>query len=98
MIEDFNAREFTKKSLQRQLDILLESYMVVYDEYYETNSRDSAFVKDLVDSLIGICAVTEVYARDGKIHPDYVEEKLTFSKNIINHTIDYFNNKEDKYE
>lgn len=35
--------------------------MVVYDEYYSTGSRDSAFLKDLIDGIQGISAILEVY-------------------------------------
>lgn len=51
--KDF-CREMTKKSLEKDLNKILNYYMKVYDEYYETGTRDSAFLKDLVDSLIGI--------------------------------------------
>lgn len=71
-------REMTKNKLNKELNNILNNYMSVYDEYYETGSRDSAFLKDLVDSLLGISAVLEVYVRDGHIHPNYVEEKLEY--------------------
>ena len=55
--------------------------MKVYDEYHSGNgSRDSAFLKDLVESLLGISAVLEVYVEHNGIHPDYALEKLNFSK------------------
>ena len=40
------AREITKNSLSRELNNILNNYMEIYDEYYETGSRDSAFLKD----------------------------------------------------
>lgn len=64
--------------------------MCVWDEYYETSSRDSAFLKDLVDSLIGISSVLEVYVRDKYIHPDYALEKLKSSKSYIDAAIRYY--------
>lgn len=41
------AREFTENHIKNELDNLADNYMKVYDEYYETGSRDSAFLKDL---------------------------------------------------
>lgn len=93
MNKDF-YREMTKKSLSNELNKILDNYMTIYDEYYETGSRDSAFLKDLVDSLQGISAVLEVYTRDKGIHPNYVLEKLKHSQSYINATIEYFGNKE----
>lgn len=87
-------REMTKNSLSRELDKILNYYMSVYDEYYSTGSRDSAFLKDLVDSIQGISAILEVYVEHKGIHPDYAIEKLKFSQSYINSTIKYFENKE----
>ena len=86
--------EMTKNSLSRELDKILNYYMSVYDEYYSTGSRDSAFLKDLVDSIQGISAVLEVYVEHKGIHPDYAIEKLKFSQSYINSTIKYFESKE----
>lgn len=88
------CRELTKNSLSRELNKILENYMAVYDEYYETGSRDSAFLKDLVDGINGISAVLEVYVRDKEIHPEYALEKLNSSQSYINATIKYFERKE----
>lgn len=92
MDRDF-YREMTKNSLSRELDKILNYYMSVYDEYYSTGSRDSAFLKDLVDSIQGISAVLEVYVEHKGIHPDYAIEKLKFSQSYINSTIKYFESK-----
>lgn len=89
----YDAREQSFRSLQHELFIILESYKQIYDEYYETCSRDSAFLKDLTDSLLGISAVLEVYARDKQIHPNYVLEKLEFSKSMIDSVIKYYKGK-----
>lgn len=89
MDRDF-YRAMTKNSLERELNIILASYMKIYDEYYETNSRDSAFLKDLTDSLIGISATLEVYARDGEIHPNYALEKLKSSRSYIDSAIKFY--------
>ncbi len=89
------ARMLTRNSLERDLNKILNNYMKVYDEYYSTHSRDSAFLKDLVDSLIGISAVLEVYTEHKKIHPDYALEKLNNSKSYINAAIRYFESKEE---
>ena len=92
MNKDF-AREMTKNNLSRALNNILNNYMAIYDEYYETGSRDSAFLKDLVDSLQGIDAVLEVYVRDGHIHPDYALEKLNFSDSYIKSAISFYKSK-----
>lgn len=94
MDRDF-FREMTKNSLSRELDKILNYYMSVYDEYYSTGSRDSAFLKDLVDSIQGISAVLEVYVEHKGIHPGYAIEKLKFSQSYINSTIKYFESKEE---
>lgn len=86
-------RDITKLSLQRELNKILNYYMVIYDEYYSTRSRDSAFLKDLVDSLIGISAVLEVYVEHKEIHPNYALEKLNFSKSFIDACIRYYEGK-----
>lgn len=95
MDKDF-YREMTKNSLSRELNKILNYYMVVYDEYYSTGSRDSAFLKDLVDGIQGISAVLEVYVEHKGIHPDYAIEKLKFSQSYINSTIKYFESKEEQ--
>ena len=88
------ARMLTKNSLEIELNKILNNYMKVYDEYYSTHSRDSAFLKDLVDSLIGISAVLEVYVEHKGIYPDYALEKLNNSKSYIDAAIRYFESKE----
>ena len=72
--------------------------MKIYDEYYKTNSRDSAFLKDLTDAIKGIGACLEVYARDGKIHPNYAVEKLTFTKNLVECVKHYFESSDKFYK
>lgn len=89
------AREMTKNKLSNELDNILNNYMQVYDEYYKIGSRDSAFLKDLVDSLLGISAVLEVYVRDKYIHPNYAVEKLEFSDSYIKSVIDFYKSKEE---
>ena len=90
---NMTPREMTERGLSEELYKILTNYMIVYDEYYETGSRDSAFLKDLVDSLLGISAVLEVYVRDKQIHPSYALEKLNNSKNTIEYTIKYYEKK-----
>ena len=84
------CRVMTMSNLERELNNLKNNYMTIYDEYYETCSRHSAFLKDLVDSIIGISAVLEVYARDKGIHPSYALEKLNNSKSYIDSNINFF--------
>lgn len=90
------AREMTSMSLQRELNKIHDNYMHVYDEYYEKGTRESAFLKDLVDSLIGISAVLEVYVEHKGIHPIYAVEKLKSSKSYIQSAINFFESKEVK--
>ena len=89
-------REMTKRSLQRELDKILKYYMAVYDEYYSTGSRDSAFLKDLVDGIQGISAVLEVYVEHNGINSNYALEKLKFTDSYIKATIRYFEDKGEK--
>lgn len=94
MDRDF-CREMTRNSLSRELDKILNYYMTIYDEYYLTGSRDSAFLKDLVDGILGISAILEVYVEQKVIHPSYAIEKLKFSQSYINSTLRYFESKEE---
>ena len=89
-------REMTKGTLQRELDKILKYYMAVYDEYYSTGSRDSAFLKDLVDGIQGISAVLEVYIEQKGIYSGYALEKLKFTESYVKSTINYFENRGDK--
>ena len=89
-------REMTRRSLQRELDKILKYYMVVYDEYYSTGSRDSAFLKDLVDGIQGITAVLEVYVEHNGINSNYALEKLKFTDSYIKATMRYFEDKGEK--
>lgn len=90
-----DPRQATEDALIYEMNKLVINYMTVYDEYYKTGSRDSAFLKDSVDSLIGISAVLEVYTRDKGIYPGYAIEKLKNSRSYINATIEYFERKEE---
>lgn len=93
---DIDCRELTKMSLQRELNKVLNYYMIIYDEYYKNGTRDSAFLKDLVDALLGISAVLEVYVEHKGIHPSYALEKLNCSKSYIEACIKYYESKGDK--
>ena len=93
-MNDNELRAMTANSLTIELQRILCNYMSVYDEYYSKCTRDSAFLKDLVDSLQGISAVLEVYVSNKYIHPSYALEKLKYSQIIIDSTIKYFENKE----
>lgn len=90
------CREMTELGLSKELNKIKNNYMKIYDEYYSDNStRDSAFLKDLVDSLNGISAVLEVYVEHKGIHPNYALEKLKISKSYIDSAIRYYENKLD---
>lgn len=93
--ELYDNRRLTEMTLTNSLNALKDGYMKVYDEYHNDSqcSRDCIFIHDLVDCIQGIVAITTVYARDGVIHPDYVLEKLDWSKSIIEGTEHYFKNK-----
>lgn len=92
------CREITRNSLKRELDKILVYYMAVYDEYYETFSRDSAFLKDLVDGIQGISAVLEVYVEQKGIHPEYAIEKLNFTESYVRSVRKYFESKLEEEE
>lgn len=88
------VRNMTAHSLQFELRNIYENYMTIYDMYYnDSNNRDTVFIKELIDSIVSISAVLEVYSRERIIHPDYVLEKLKRSRNIIETTINYFERK-----
>lgn len=87
---NIDSRQLTEDGITRELMQLKDNYMKVWDEYYETGSRHSAFLKDLADSLIGICAVFEVYTRDKSIYPDYAISKLENAKSYIDENIRFF--------
>lgn len=96
MLSSKELRKMTEDSLKNECNKIVNNYLKVNDEYYSTGSRDSAFLKDLVDSLIGISAVLEVYVGCKGIHPNYAIEKLKYSKGIIDSNIKYFENKLEK--
>lgn len=80
----------TRIHMEHAFDKLISNYITILEEYHETFSRDSAFLKDAVDSILGIQAVLEVYARDKEIHPEYVLEKIGFTKQYIDGIINYY--------
>ena len=90
--KDFFRAE-TQNSLHKELNKIEHNYMQIYDEYYSTGSRDSAFLKDLVDCLLGISALLEVYVEHKGVHPNYAIEKLNSSLSYIQSNIKYFENK-----
>ena len=96
MLTDIDTRELTKRSLIVTTKMIVDNYMKVYDEYYETGSRDSAFLKDLVDSLIDISAVLDVYTSHKGILAGYALEKLKNSRSYIDSCIEYFESKVEK--
>ena len=94
MLSREDMREITETGLSMELFKIKNNYMKIYDEYYSNRStRDSAFLKDLVDSLKGISAVLEVYVSHKGIDPGYAIEKLKNSKSYIEENINYFENK-----
>ena len=90
MTEDELCIKSTESHLRSELEDIINGYMYVYDEYYKTFSRDSAFLKDATDAIIGIASVLKVYSRDGSIHPKYAVEKLSMSKRLIESALDYY--------
>ena len=78
-MDRIEMRQNTEMNLTNELIKIKDNYMKVWDEYYETGSRHSAFLKDLVEALMGISAVLEVYTRDKQIYPSYALEKLNSS-------------------
>ncbi len=85
-----NEEMNTYISMRNDFHDLIVNYLEVIKEYHETHSRDSAFLKDAVDSILGIQAVLEVYVEDKEIHPEYAIEKLSFTKRYIEGAIDYY--------
>lgn len=92
-MDRIEMRQHTEMNLTNELIKIKDNYMKVWDEYYETGSRHSAFLKDLVDALMGIGAVLEVYTRDKQIYPNYALEKLNNSKSYIDENIEFFEKK-----
>lgn len=92
-MEKIDCRTLTASSLANELNKIFDNYMQIYDEYYSTGNRDSAFLKDLVDGIQEISAVLEVYVEHGHINSDYVIGKLNYAKSYINATIAYFESK-----
>ena len=90
MTEDELCIKSTESYLRSELEDIVNGYMYVYDEYYKTFSRDSAFLKDATDAIIGIASVLEIYSRDGSIHPEYAVEKLSMSKRMIESALGYY--------
>lgn len=98
MIDENMARKITQSNLIEELYRLSVNYMIIYDEYYETGSRDSAFLKDLVDAILGISACLEVYARDKRIFSEYALERLKNSKSYIDSCISFYERKKENGE
>ena len=96
MKTDIDTRELAKRSLIVTTKMIVDNYMKVYDEYYETGSRDSAFLKDLVDSLTGISAVLDVYTSLNGINSRHAIAKLKESRSYIDSCIEYFESKVEK--
>lgn len=90
-------RDLTKDGLTKECFKIIDNYMAIYDEYYNIGSRDSAFLKDLVDSIKGISACLEVYVAQGELYPDYALEKLRYSKGIIDGCINYYERRREEY-
>lgn len=89
-INDYNAREMTERNLREELDRVADGYMNAYDEYEKTMSRDSAFLKDATDAILGISSCLYVYNRDKMINPRYAVEKLSVSKMLIESALNYY--------
>lgn len=89
-------REIWLKDLIKEANEKVNNYMRIYDECYTTGSRDSAFLKDLANSLMGISTVLEVYVEQKGIHPNYALEKLNNSRSYIDACIKYFESKGEK--
>ena len=84
-------KELTMISLKRSLSEIESCYSIIYDRASsENNTRDDLFMKELVDVLPPIEALVYTYARYGEIHPNYVLEKLTLAKSMIDTQIDYW--------
>ena len=92
-MDNKKARALTEYSMKKSLANLTENYLKVWDEYYVSGTRDSAFLKDLVDAIQGIDAILEVYTREKYIDPDYALSELEYAKGIIESTIKFYEGK-----
>ena len=98
---DLETREIIKRHLIGTCDNFIRGYMKVYDEFYskenpEDRDYEDSVIKELADAFIGIEAVIEVYARDGKIHETYVIEKLNSSIRTLSWVISYYSQKREE--
>ena len=90
-MNDDELRMMTEKNIKKILNDVSNNYMKVFDEYCAEGSRESAFLKDLTDSILPISEVLEVYVRGKYINPEYAVRKLIFAKDIIDNAIEHFN-------
>ena len=98
-MESKELRLLTENRLNKELMNIKENYMKIYDRYYsKEQSRDDAFLKDLVDMLLGLSAILEVYTQGFKIHPGYALEKLNYMESYVKSTIAYYESKNEIYE
>jgi len=88
---DFKA--ISLEALENTTTQIQKSYYKLYDLAENYENREAIFLKELVDILLQIDAVTYVYTRDGKIHPDYVLEKLNTARSLLTTNISFWENK-----
>lgn len=97
MFSEEELKTMTLNKLERAFEEIKIAYSNIYDRYHSNEgTRDDAWLHDLVDSIQGIDSVLYVYDRDGEINSGYALEKLKYSKSIIDSTIKYFEEKEEK--
>lgn len=91
-----SKKEFKQMSMNNVInrcEKLLSSYSYIYDDYENTNSRDSAFLIDVVRIIDTLIIPLEVYARDKSIHPGYALEKLEHAQRVLNSICKYYESK-----
>lgn len=83
-------RGATEKYLTTTLDRILKNYMEIYDEYYDTLSKETDILKEVADSILGVDAILNVYTRYKGIHPSFAIEKLNLSINKLEGAKEYY--------
>lgn len=84
--------------LEKYVNELQQSYSQLYDMAHDGGNREAVFLKELCDILIQINAVTYVYTRDKKIHPNYALEKLKYAEDLLQANIRFWESKLKDFE
>ena len=81
----------TNSKLKEDVNRFLENYSKIYTHYYsDKRVSDDVYMNELAGVLLGIFSLFEAYSNGFNIYPGYALEKLKYSKNCLQDTIDYF--------